>query len=253
MAPTYPLQLTIGLFVLGFLAGCARPSAAPILRTQPTQAEALQSPEPDIGDPSALDAEPLPSSETQLERAELPESELEADPEGPTPPARPAPSAPPQPRVFTFPFSAAALADYGAGIRAFGSCRDNCNRRHAAADLYANTGTGIRSVGDGVIIDYYEFYLGTWALVVDHGTFIVRYGEINRNLPQGVTVGTRVTRGQTIAFVGRLVGLNQDMLHFERYTGTATGPLTVPGNAPYQRRRDLVNPTNDLRAWRYPQ
>gem|GEM_PF-4450223 len=154
---------------------------------------------------------------------------------------------------FTFPYSGPALEKYTEAPKSFGSCRDDCQRRHAGVDLYANTSTMIRAVGDGEVIDFYEFYLGTYALIVDHGDFIVRYGEIKAELPKGITVGTKIKRGQGIAYVGRLVGLTQDMLHFERFTGKAQGPLTLRDNYPYQRRSDLVNPTQDLLAWKYPQ
>jgi hypothetical protein len=154
--------------------------------------------------------------------------------------------------TFTFPLSGPALANYTEPPRSFGSCRDDCTRRHAAADLYTGTGTIIRAVSDGEIIDFYEFYLGTYALVIDHGAFIVRYGEITGNLPAGIRIGARVRQGQGVAYVGRLVGLNQDMLHFERFAGWATGPLTVRDRYPYQRRADLVDPTQDLLAWKYP-
>ncbi|HYX33297.1 MAG TPA: M23 family metallopeptidase [Oligoflexus sp.] len=156
------------------------------------------------------------------------------------------------PDAFTFPFGGPALASYTEPPRSFGSCRDNCTRRHAAADLYATTGTLVHAVGDGEIIDFYEFYLGTYALVIDHGDFIVRYGEVTQNLAPGIRVGVRVQRGQGIAYVGRLIGLDQDMLHFERFAGWAQGPLTVYDDSPYQRRQDLVDPTADLIAWKYP-
>jgi hypothetical protein len=100
--------------------------------------------------------------------------------------------------------------------------------------------------------DFYDFYQGTFALVVDHGDFVVRYGEIKSNLPSGVYVGAKVRRGQRIASVGRLDGLDISMLHFERFSGDESGPLTDRGNPPYQRRGDLVNPTKALIAWKYP-
>ncbi len=154
--------------------------------------------------------------------------------------------------AFTFPLSGPALANYTEEPRNFGSCRDNCTRRHAAADLYAQTGTLVRSIGAGEVIDFYEFYLGTYALVVDYGDFIVRYGEITEELPQGIRVGAQVKQGQAIAYVGRLIGLSQDMVHFERFAGWEQGPLTNRENYPYQRRKDLVDPTLDLIAWKYP-
>lgn len=154
--------------------------------------------------------------------------------------------------AFVFPLAGPAQANYTEAPRSFGSCRNNCNRLHAGADLYTNTGSIIYAIANGEIIDFYEFYLGTYALVIDHGDFVVRYGEIKGKLPQGMRIGARVRQGQGIAYVGRLIGLSQDMLHFERYAGWARGSLTDTGNYPYQRRSDLVNPTQDLIAWKYP-
>lgn len=154
--------------------------------------------------------------------------------------------------LYTFPLAGPALADYTEDPRSFGSCRDNCTRRHAAADLYANQGTLVHAIGAGEVLDFYEFYLGTYALVVDHGDFIVRYGEITGQLPPGIQVGARVKQGQGIAYVGRLVGLSNDMVHFERFAGWGQGALTDRDNYPYQRRKDLVDPTLDLIAWKYP-
>ncbi|MFW7381111.1 MAG: M23 family metallopeptidase [Oligoflexus sp.] len=155
-------------------------------------------------------------------------------------------------RRFTFPFSGPADAKYTEAPRSFGSCRSNCTRLHAAADLYGLIGRPIYAVGAGSVIDFHYFYDGTYALVVNHGDFIVRYGEIGQSLPQGIAVGSQVRAGQLIAYVGDLISLNQSMLHFERFSGKATGPLTVRDNPPYQRRSDLENPTADLIAWPYP-
>lgn len=153
---------------------------------------------------------------------------------------------------FTFPFSGPADEDYVTPPRSFGACRDGCARRHAGADLYGPIGRAVYAVGDGEVLDFYYFYDGTYALVVDHGDFVVRYGEVKATLPTGIAVGARVVRGQKIATVGDLSSLSYQMLHFERFSGQATGPLTVRSNAPYQRRSDLVNPTADLLKWRYP-
>jgi hypothetical protein len=152
---------------------------------------------------------------------------------------------------FTFPFSGPADASYTEAPRSFGSCRDGCSRRHAAADLYGQIGRPIYAVADGTVLDFYAFYLGTYALVVDQGDFVARYGEIKGNLPSGVYVGARVKRGQHVGTVGNLIGLSINMLHFERFSGRSSGPLSndVP---PFFRRSDLVNPTADLNAWPYP-
>lgn len=152
----------------------------------------------------------------------------------------------------TFPFDGPADLDYYNAPRSFGSCRSGCRRKHAAADLYSAYGRPIYAVADGVIKDFYYFYDNTYAIVVDHGSFMARYGEIQKRLPRGVRVGARVERGQHIASIGDLASLSVNMLHFEKYTGKGTGQLTQRNNYPYQRRWDLVNPTKDLDSWEYP-
>jgi murein DD-endopeptidase MepM/ murein hydrolase activator NlpD len=99
-----------------------------------------------------------------------------------------------------------------------------------------------------VVIQQYPFYLKTHALEIDHGDFIVRYGEIS-NVASGIIKGAKVKRGQVIAYVGELVfpsGNKMSMLHIEFYKGTSKGPLTVRGATPYHRRVDLINPTSYL-------
>jgi murein DD-endopeptidase MepM/ murein hydrolase activator NlpD len=75
-----------------------------------------------------------------------------------------------------------------------------------------------------------------------------------------VKEGDRVHAGQQIARVGHLIGIKvpSDMLHFELYDKTASGPLTVPDAArsknradgtPFMRRKDLIDPTSKLNQW----
>jgi len=45
--------------------------------------------------------------------------------------------------------------------------------------------------------------------------------------------------------VGQLSG-GSHMLHFELYSGTESGKLTVRSNKLYQRRSDLIDPTDYL-------
>ena len=127
------------------------------------------------------------------------------------------------------------MARFGAG-RAGG-------RVHAASDLYTQVGRPVKAIADGVVLDYYFFYSGTYALVVEHDDGrVVRYGEVASSL---TSVGTRVKKGQTIATVGRMYCCNP-MLHFEMYDGTRTGLLTQPGANMYNRRADIVNPERFL-------
>lgn len=147
-----------------------------------------------------------------------------------------------------FPLDFMPAENYKTGIRAYGANRSRGQRKHAGVDLYAPKGTPVYAMKDGTVLKYYEFYLGTRALEIDHEDMLIRYGEIS-HAAAGVVVGASVKRGQLIAYVGELVfssGNKMSMLHLEAYTGLSTGPLTVRASKPYQRREDLFDPTEML-------
>ncbi len=147
-----------------------------------------------------------------------------------------------------FPLKFRPVESYHEAPRSYGSRRDHGRRQHAGCDLYAPVSTPILAVEDGIVLEAGPFYLGTWAVVVDHTSFVVRYGEVTKNIPPGVRPGRKVTRGQIIAHVGNLAKLHMSMLHFEMYQGTETGPLTNVRNKPFMRRSDLIDPTPYLDA-----
>jgi murein DD-endopeptidase MepM/ murein hydrolase activator NlpD len=144
----------------------------------------------------------------------------------------------------------------GSGKRWFGSSR-NKGRKHAACDLIAKPGAPIFAVTLGVVLDKYYFYQNTYALVVHHTFFVVRYGEIDKELVAGIKIGSPVSEGQHIAYVGQLSS-GGSMLHFEMYQGTGVGNLTQRSNTKfdyvtgsgYQRRSDLLDPTPYLDTWK---
>lgn len=145
---------------------------------------------------------------------------------------------------FCFPFSFRPTESYKDGARYFGANRSN-GRKHAGCDLIAPIGTEVYAVDDGVVIqDMYRFYEHVNALEIQHSHFIVRYGEI-KNITEGIKSGTKIKKGQLIGYVGRLDS-GKSMLHFEMYSGEQTGSLTVRENKPFQRRSDLINPTDFL-------
>ena len=148
------------------------------------------------------------------------------------------------PRKFFFPLHRKVRYSYISHGRSFGALR-NWGRRHAGADLIADPGTPVRAVADGEMLQFYVFYQGTYALEVDHYDFVVRYGEVRY---RQVDLGSKVKAGQVIADVGLLRDSGNSMLHFEMYKGTLSGPLTQGSVHPYQRRRDLVNPTKFLQS-----
>ena len=160
------------------------------------------------------------------------------------------------PAVLDFPLPHKPYQSFLSAPRNFGAIRDGGRRTHAAADLYSDTSQPVMAIADGRVIDYYYFYSGTYAVVVEHpevdGMKIVRYGEVG-SLASGVKVGDIVKRGQILANVGKL-SCCSPMLHFEGYTGTASGPLSV-SSGKYRRRSDLLNPTDlllELQAKAFP-
>jgi murein DD-endopeptidase MepM/ murein hydrolase activator NlpD len=170
-----------------------------------------------------------------------------------------------EPSGFYFPFPTPPATDWIHSPRTFASNRSNGARAHAGCDLYFKKGTSIYAIGDGIVTrGPYPFYCGTFALEVDHGDFLARYGEI-----QAITAvkeGDRVQAGQQIARVGHLVDIQvpSDMLHLELYDKSASGPLTITDAArskkrsdgiPFMRRKDLIDPTPRLNQWqgRLPQ
>ncbi len=146
---------------------------------------------------------------------------------------------------FSFPISYIPKDDFTSSGRGYGARRPN-GRLHAANDLLGKPGNLVLAVASGVIIDYYEFYCGTYAIVVDHGGFIARYGEVASMVP-GVAIKSKVQKGQAIGKMGALCS-GSAMLHFEKYKGTLKGNLTVRENMPFQRRADLENPTSFLKG-----
>jgi murein DD-endopeptidase MepM/ murein hydrolase activator NlpD len=155
-----------------------------------------------------------------------------------------------------FPLEKVPHQDYKKDPRRFGSRRDHGKRLHAGCDLYAAVGTPIYAVADGEVERYAYFYMGTYALEVKHGNFILRYGEVGK-AAEGIKKGVSVKEGQVIAYVGKLTKLSVSMLHLEMYSGvdkngrSVTGSLTDLKNPPYFRRSDLVDPTPFLDLWRH--
>ena len=158
-----------------------------------------------------------------------------------------------------FPFDKPAVADWTHAPRSFGARRNGGQRAHAGCDLYAPVGRLIHAVRDGVVIrDPYAFHAQTDALEINHGEFVIRYGEIRPDC--ALRKGERVKAGQVVARVGQLVGIQvpSAMLHLEMYDGSGTGSLSVAESAsartkegvPFMRRRDLIDPTPFLDTWR---
>ena len=157
-----------------------------------------------------------------------------------------------------FPFESLPDPDWSAPPRCFGARRSQGARAHAGCDIYFPVGTTIRAIADGTVIEEpHLFYAGTDSVVIDHGDFVARYGEVQSGSAH-VHKGDRVRACQPIAKVGKLDGLTISMLHLELYDKSAQGPLTVnasvgkrtPDGRPFMRRKDLMDPTAKLNDWK---
>jgi murein DD-endopeptidase MepM/ murein hydrolase activator NlpD len=119
-------------------------------------------------------------------------------------------------------------------------------RLHGACDLLAPIGTVVYAVDEGdVIAGPYHFYLGVYAIEIKHRFFTARYGEVKQKTL--VKAGDHVEKGQPIAYIGK-VGRGS-MLHFEMFSGVATGSLSDNSRPPFMRRKDLMNPEPFLDVW----
>lgn len=84
------------------------------------------------------------------------------------------------------------------------------NRPHLGTDLVAATGTPIRTVGDGVVVEAgHKGGNGNYVTVRHNGTYTTGYLHMSR-IAEGIRRGASVRQGQVIGYVGQ--------------TGWATGP-----------------------------
>ena len=83
-------------------------------------------------------------------------------------------------------------------------------KAHLGTDYAAPTGTEIRSVGDGTVIEArYTSANGNFVKIKHNSTYTTQYLHLSK-IGKGIKKGTRITQGQIIGYVGS--------------TGLATGP-----------------------------
>lgn len=158
------------------------------------------------------------------------------------------------PSCCGFPTIKRPTHSYLSGMRRFKAGRSRGKRLHAACDLYRVHGEAAVSIAEGKVIrGLHSFYQGTYALEVQYpGGFIARYGELTGKAAKNAATGSKVTRGQVLGHIGTVnSGCCLPMLHFELYTGTKKGGLSVKvtrGNK-FGRRTDLMDPTKHLLKW----
>lgn len=83
-------------------------------------------------------------------------------------------------------------------------------KAHLGTDYAASTGTPVRSVGDGKVMEAgYKQYNGNWVKIRHNTKYTTGYLHLSR-IAKGIRPGTEVEQGQVIGYVGA--------------TGLATGP-----------------------------
>ena len=108
-------------------------------------------------------------------------------------------------------------------------------RPHNGTDYAANTGTPVKSTGDGRILS--ARYSSSYGNVIEiqHGqNYKTLYAHLN-GFARGITTGATVQQGQTIGYVGMTGLASGPHLHFEFYqNGVVRNPVTVdlPNGAP---------------------
>lgn len=139
----------------------------------------------------------------------------------------------------------------------YGHNRSNGARSHAGCDIYTHEGESVYAVKSGTIISNETVTVssqwgGAGVITIDHGDYIVRYGEV-KNI---VKTSGIVVQGEKIAEVSNTTYyLIQPMLHLEMYDKSASGSLSnmnspkMVNGRPVKRRIDLINPTSFLENW----
>lgn len=83
-------------------------------------------------------------------------------------------------------------------------------KAHLGTDFAAPTGTPIRSVGDGIVVEaQYKSNNGNYVKIRHNATYTTQYLHMSR-IASGIKAGAKVRQGETIGYVGS--------------TGLATGP-----------------------------
>lgn len=158
------------------------------------------------------------------------------------------------PDCCVFPTIKRPTASYKEDQRRFRAGRGGSKkpRQHAACDLYRKHGEIAVAITSGKFVrPLYFFYQGTFAVEVVHtGGHVVRYGELTGKKAPNVSTNQSVNAGQVLGYIGTVnSGCCEPMLHFELYSGKAKGSLSDFSNRPFQRRSDLMNPTDYLSRW----
>jgi hypothetical protein len=152
-----------------------------------------------------------------------------------------------------FPLRNVPKKSWKTGPGAFGQKLTTANSINPGCSLYCSIKTDVFCITSGYVLKgNYYFYAGTYAVDIDHGGYIVRYGGLSKKA--FVETGDYVNAGQVIGEVGDMKNVTASQLHIELFDKSAEGPLNVGVQASaldangiaFHRRKDLQDPTGLL-------
>jgi murein DD-endopeptidase MepM/ murein hydrolase activator NlpD len=125
-------------------------------------------------------------------------------------------------------------------------------REHKGTDYAAATGTPVRAIGDGVVVrEGWGNGYGNMLEIRHPNGFVTRYGHLSR-FASGIHMGSRVTIGKTVAFVGSTGLATGPHLHFEVLVGgrqrdprvalksVGGAPVSVSERSAFEQARDRI-------------
>jgi murein DD-endopeptidase MepM/ murein hydrolase activator NlpD len=117
-------------------------------------------------------------------------------------------------------------------------------RCHCGVDLYAAQGDPIGAIDDGTIVNMYKFYKTTWAIFVNHGDYVINYGEVDYKsiAKYELKIGGKIGAGNQIAVVGK--GDRDSMLHIEMWQPGTKQNMSwadFPNGSPPAQLLDITN------------
>jgi murein DD-endopeptidase MepM/ murein hydrolase activator NlpD len=140
---------------------------------------------------------------------------------------------------FVCPLGGTLVKDYSADIPVFSITMEDY-RIHSGIDIGADAGTEVLAAADGEITKvFYDPMMGQTVEITHEGGFVTIYKNLQTKMPASVAVGTSVSAGDTIGYVGdtALIEIcDNPHLHFEmRKDGESINPLShfeIPENDP---------------------
>lgn len=134
-------------------------------------------------------------------------------------------------QMFELPVNGYISKNYSVDVPVY-SLTMNDYRAHTGIDILCEEGSAVSAAEAGTVKQVYNDPMMGTTVVIEHKDGIVtRYMNLSENLPENITVGASVKRGELIASVGSSALLEvagEPHLHFEvTVAGAYVDPLSV--------------------------